>query len=87
MTLIDFEHTIAYNDLEGYDGGIQNPPFNGLCNNFAKCHLMLLGKKYLDTAQLAQIGTFHRDVIEVPDLKLLGLVIANKLSFKSYINQ
>ncbi len=48
---------------------------------------MVLGKQYLDTAQPAQIGIFHQDVVEEPELKLLGLVIDNKLSFETYVLQ
>ncbi len=61
--------------------------FKGLCINFGKCHLMVLGKPYLDTAQPAQIGIFHQGVVEEPELKLLGLVIDNKLSFETYVLQ
>ena len=59
--------------------------FKGLCINFAKCHLMLIGKQYLDTIPSTTIRIFHQDVHKEEDIKLLGLIIDNKLSFEKYI--
>ena len=59
--------------------------FKDMCINFAKCHLMLIGKQYLDIIPSTTIRIFHQDVHEEEDIKLLGLIIDNKLSFEKYI--
>ena len=59
--------------------------FKGLCINLGKCHLMVLGKQYLDINSSVEIDIFYNDVKEENEIVLLGLTIDNKLSFEKHV--
>ena len=61
--------------------------FKGLCINMSKCHLMLLGKQFLDVSTTVKMSIFHHDVIEEPEIVLLGVKIDNRLSFENHISE
>ena len=59
--------------------------FKGLQINMTKCHLMVLGQQYLTgvTPKTLYIDVFDARICAENSIKLLGLVIDNKLSFES----
>ena len=59
--------------------------YKGLKINMTKCHLMILGKQFLNEKSKLSIQLFDKCIEEENDLKLLGLTIDNKLTFEKHI--
>lgn len=61
--------------------------FKGLRINMDKCHLMILGKQYLNVKSVTPLSLelFHEKIEEENDIKLLGVTIDKKLSFEKHI--
>lgn len=62
--------------------------FKGLRINMGKCHLMIMGKQYLNLNEPnkpLKIELYDATVSEEREIKLLGVTIDNKLSFEKHV--